>query len=150
MEIVSLGPWLLFFVAAALMLMELAAPGMFLFWFGLSAAATGLVDLVIDLSWQRELLLFAVLALAFAFLGRNLMRRLASEPQDKPFLNRRAEALIGRRFILAEPIENGVGRVRVDDTVWRVLGADAPAGTKVVVTAVDGAALVVEPRAPDV
>src|SRR5690348_13285009 len=85
MEIVSLGPWLLFFVAAALMLMELAAPGMFLFWFGLAAAATGLVDLVIDLSWQRELLLFAVLALAFAFLGRNLMRRLASEPQDKPF-----------------------------------------------------------------
>ena len=47
--------------------------------------------------------------------------------------------------VLSEPIEQGSGRVKVDDSVWRVTGPDAPAGTKVRVTGGDGAVLTVEP-----
>jgi membrane protein implicated in regulation of membrane protease activity len=139
------GPWPWFLAAAILMILELAVPGAFMLWFGLAAAATGLVALVFDLSWQREILLFAVLALIFVLIGRNLMHRQGQQQSDKPFLNRRTDAFIGREFTLTEPIVNGAGRVRVDDTVWRVVGADAPAGSTVRVTRVDGAALVVEP-----
>jgi membrane protein implicated in regulation of membrane protease activity len=144
-DLVTLGRWAWFLAAAILMLLEIVLPGVFLFFIGLAAAATGLVDLVFPLSWQRELLLFAVLAIAFAVVGRNLMRRAEAPVPDKPFLNRRADALVGREFVLDEPIVNGVGRIRIDDSVWRALGPDAVAGVSVRVVAVDGATLRVTP-----
>ena len=60
-------------------------------------------------------------------------------------LNRRTEALVGRVFTLEKPIVDGVGRVRIDDTVWRVSGPDAAAGSRVEVVRADGANLTVEP-----
>src|SRR4051794_11531653 len=143
--LLALGIWTWFVVAAVLMILELAAPGAFMVWLGLGAAATGVVSLIfVDMPWQQELLVFAVLALTSAVFGRDMMRRLNAGGTDRPFLNRRADAFVGREFVLAEPIVNGGGCVRVDDTIWRVTGADAPVGTRVRVARVDGAALVVE------
>jgi inner membrane protein len=51
---------------------------------------------------------------------------------------------VGRTFTLNEPMVNGVGKLRVDDSQWRIAGVDAPAGTQVRVVAVDGATLKVE------
>ena len=51
---------------------------------------------------------------------------------------------IGRRFALSEAIDNGVGKIRVDDTTWKVKGPDLPEGAKVRVTAAEGTLLVVE------
>jgi membrane protein implicated in regulation of membrane protease activity len=142
-SVAALGSWIWFAAAALLMILELALPGMFLLWFGIAAAATGLAALLFDLSWQREILLFAVLALVCAMAGRDVMRRMGDRAADQPFLNRRAEALIGREFQLDEPIAAGTGRIRVDDTVWRVRGMDAPAGARVRVDKAEGATLVV-------
>jgi membrane protein implicated in regulation of membrane protease activity len=44
------------------------------------------------------------------------------------------------------PIENGFGKVRVGDTLWRVKGDDAPAGDKVEVTGTDGVLLLVRKK----
>ena len=63
---------------------------------------------------------------------------------DRPILNRRGEQYVGRSFTLSEPIVNGVGKLQVDDTTWRISGADLPAGRKVQVTGVDGTTLRVE------
>jgi inner membrane protein len=64
---------------------------------------------------------------------------------ERPLLNRRMEALVGKEFLLDGPIENGAGRIRVQDTVWRVSGADTPAGARVRVIGWDaGAVLKVE------
>ncbi|WP_029353661.1 NfeD family protein [Bosea sp. 117] len=138
----TLGPWSWFILAGLLMIGELAAPGAYLLWLGLAAAACGAVGFLVDLPWQAEILLFAVLALAMVALGRWVTPR-PSEGSDRPFLNRRAEGYVGRSFVLDEPIVGGVGRVRIDDTVWRIVGADQPAGSRVVVQRVDGATLVV-------
>ena len=62
---------------------------------------------------------------------------------SNPFLNRRTAALIGREFTLEKPIIDGSGTVRIDDTVWRVAGPDAPAGSRVKVVQADGANLTV-------
>ena len=59
------------------------------------------------------------------------------------FLNRRAEALVGRVFTLEKPIVDGFGTVRIDDTIWRVAGPDVPAGSRVRVVQADGANLTV-------
>jgi hypothetical protein len=66
---------------------------------------------------------------------------------EAPMLNRRTEALVGREFTLEKAIVDGIGTVRIDDTVWRVRGADRPAGSRVKITKADGANLAVEPAA---
>ena len=66
------------------------------------------------------------------------------EETDQPNLNRRGEQYIGRSFTLETAIDNGVGRVRVGDSLWRAVGDDMPAGSRVKVVGVDGASLKVE------
>jgi membrane protein implicated in regulation of membrane protease activity len=68
-----------------------------------------------------------------------------STTTDQPFLNRRAEAFVGRVFTLEKPIVDGSGTIPIDDTVWRITGADVPAGCRVKVVRVEGTALHVEP-----
>ena len=51
---------------------------------------------------------------------------------------------VGRTFTLNEPIINGIGKLRVDDSQWRISGPDAPAGLRVRVIEVEGATLKVE------
>ncbi|MDF2996807.1 MAG: hypothetical protein K0R27_2444 [Xanthobacteraceae bacterium] len=140
----QLGSWNWFILAGLLMIGELAAPGAYLIWLGFAAAATGLVALAVAVGWQAQVVLFVVFALLAVLVGYRI-RPKADKASDRPFLNRRAEALVGRVFTLDEPISGGSGRVRVDDTVWRVEGADAPAGSRVVVERVDGATLHVRP-----
>jgi membrane protein implicated in regulation of membrane protease activity len=140
--IAGLGPWAWIVLGLLLVGLELWAPGIFLIWLGVAAIATGLVDAIAGLSWQLSLLLFAILAVAAVLLGRTLSGR---PVQKEPPLNRRGEVLVGRVFNLDVPISSGEGRIRVDDSSWRVVGPDARAGTPVRVTRVDGATLVVEP-----
>lgn len=139
----DLGPWAWFVLGGLLLLAEIAAPGAFLLWLGIAALVTGVLAYVIDLTWQMEVLIFAALAVIAVLVGR----RVAPAPgkaSDRPFLNRRAEGFIGRVFVLDEPILAGVGRVRIDDSVWRIEGPDTAAGQAVKVVAVDGATLRVE------
>jgi membrane protein implicated in regulation of membrane protease activity len=49
-------------------------------------------------------------------------------------------------FTLSEAIVNGTGKIHVDDTMWKVDGADLPEGTQVRVTGVAGTVLTVEPE----
>ena len=83
----------------------------------------------------------------FALAAVPVWRRLASShgrsSQSNPFLNRRTAALVGREFTLENPIIDGTGTVRIDDTIWRVAGPDAPAGSRVRVVQADGASLTV-------
>jgi membrane protein implicated in regulation of membrane protease activity len=138
---VTLGTWNWLVFGLILMALELIAPGVFLFWFGLAALLVGLVSFVVEPSWQLQLLLFAVFATAAVPVWRRLARHKPDE--SNPFLNKRAAALVGRTFTLDKPIIDGSGTVRIDDTIWRVAGPDAPAGTRVRVVEANGANLTV-------
>lgn len=139
----SLGIWNWFILGAVLLVLEVLAPGTFMLWFGLAALAVGALSLVIDWPWQAQLVAFAVLAVAAILLWRRFGARADAE-SDQPFLNRRAQAFVGRTFTLDKPIVDGGGTVRIDDTVWRVTGPDAPAGSRVRVVAAAGSLLTVE------
>ena len=138
----TLGTWNWLIFGVVLMALELIAPGVFLFWLGLAALLVGLLSFGFDLSWQVQILLFAVFAAAAVPLWRRLAR---NHPGGggSPFLNKRADALIGRVFTLEKPIVDGAGTVRIDDTIWRVAGPDAPAGSRVRIVQADGASLTV-------
>ena len=138
---VTLGTWNWLIFGFILMALELAAPGVFLFWLGLAALLVGLVSFVFNPSWQTQLILFSVFAIAAVPLWRRFA--LTSTSKSNPFLNRRTDALVGREFTLEKPIVDGNGTVRIDDTVWRVAGPDTPAGSRVKVVRVDGPNLTV-------
>lgn len=140
----DLGPWAWFVLGGLLLVAEIAAPGAFLLWLGLAALVTGALAYGIDLSWQTEVLAFAALAVAAVLVGRRVSPA-PGRASDRPFLNRRAEGFVGRVFTLDAPIQDGVGRVRIDDTVWRIEGPDLAAGHDVRVVASDGATLKVAP-----
>ena len=141
--VVSLGTWDWFILAALLFLLEVLAPGMFMLWLGLAAVIMGIVASTIVLSWQVQLIGFAVLALVLVPAWRHFATKV-EKPAESPFLNRRAEGYVGRIFTLDKPIVDGSGAVRIDDTIWRVSGPDCPAGSRVRVAGTDGANLLVE------
>jgi membrane protein implicated in regulation of membrane protease activity len=146
-DLLSLGPWTWIIAGVCLVGLEVLAPGAFLIWLGIAALATGLVVFLVPMGWEVTLLLFAVLAVACVLLGRWITRDRNRPDSDAPLLNRRGDALVGRVVLLESPIDQGRGRVRIDDTVWRVEGPDLPAGERVKVVGVDGALLRVRPAA---
>jgi inner membrane protein len=139
----TLGTWNWLIFGVLLMALELLAPGIFLFWFGLAALLVGLVSFAFDPSWQLQILMFAVFAAAAVPLWRRVARSNSAVSKSNPFLNKRADALIGRVFTLEKPIIDGNGTVRIDDTIWRVAGPDVPAGSRVKIVQADGASLTV-------
>ena len=140
---VTLGTWNWLVFGFVLMALELLAPGVFLFWLGLAALLVGLLSFVMHPSWQLQILMFAIFAAAAVPLWRRIAFGNKTASQSNPFLNKRAEALVGRVFTLEKPIIDGSGTVRIDDTVWRVAGPDTPAGSRVKIVQADGASLTV-------
>jgi hypothetical protein len=136
--------WHWWIAGIALGLLEVLAPGAFFLWLGIAAGLTGLLALVWPAAgWQVQFVAFAVLAVAVTAAGRAYVRRHPIATDDRR-LNRRAEQLIDRVLFLEQPIVNGRGSVRADDTVWRVEGPDLPNGARVKVTGVKDAVLTVE------
>jgi len=143
MQLASLGASDWFIIGGLLFVLEVLAPGAFLAWLGLAALVVGCISLYVSWTWQAQFIAFATFSVALVPVWQRLTTRIKTET-DQPFLNRRAESFIGRTFTLQKPIVNGSGTIGIDDTVWRITGADLPAGSRVKITRIDGTALHVE------
>lgn len=130
-------------LAVALLLLETLTGTFYLLWISFAAAAVGMAMLAAPISWEVQLLLFAGLSVGSILFWHRWRSRHPEPVSDQPALNRRGQQYMGRVFTLDEPIVNGVGKARVDDTSWRISGPDVPAGGKVKVVGVDGATLMV-------
>jgi len=138
--------WHWFILAAVFAGIEMLTPGFFFIWLGGAALVIGLVALIFSgMSWEVQLILFAALS-GLSVLGWYKFGRKVTVATDDAMLNRRGDSLVGRTGALVEPIVNGRGRVKIDDSVWSAEGEDAPDGAKVLVTGVRGAVLTVERR----
>ena len=134
--------WLI--AAIAFGIVEVLAPGFVFMWLAAAAVVMALVVLVAPgLGWEFQVLVFTLLSVSSALVGRRFLKRHPIE-SDHPLLNRRGAQYVGRTFTLLEGIDNGVGKLHVDDSIWKVRGVDCPAGTRVRVTGVDGTELLVE------
>lgn len=138
-EVVGWGALALVLFAA-----EALAPGAFMLWIGIGAAAVFVLVAVfadIPLLWQMVafVLLSVVSIQCYRRWGRSHGRQ-----SDAPLLNRRAEQLIGRVVVIDQDIVAGKGRAKIDDAFWVVAGPDLPAGSRVRVVAVEGMTLKVQ------
>ena len=140
--------WHWWSMGVVLLIVELLAPGTFFLWMGQSAGLVGIVLwLFPTLSLEHQALLFSLLSVVSITASRRFMKRHPIET-DRPLLNQRTAQYIGRVFTLDAPILNGRGKIRVDDSTWRVEGDDCPAGARVRVVDAENVVLKVQPVAP--
>ena len=126
-------------IAVVLIFLEILSPGVFFLWLGLAAGAVGIVMAIIpELSWQMQFILLACFSLVSIAMWRFSRKLFPQNEAEASHLNRRGEQYIGRTFTLLEPIINSTGKIKVDDSTWRVKGEDAPIGTQVKITGVKG------------
>ena len=136
--------WHWWILAGVLLILELTSPVFLFLWLAFSAAAVGFLLLVFPaLPLEGQLTLFGVLSVV-AVLAWKRYRESHPPVSDQPLLNQRGRQYTGRLFTLDHAIINGVGKVEVDDSTWRVKGPDLPAGTRIRVTGIDGTIFIVE------
>ena len=132
-------------VALLLFAAEALAPGAFMLWLGLAAAAVFVIVLLVpDMPVLAQVAAFVVLSFVSIQIYRTWFRG-RERRSDQPALNRRAEALVGRVVALDQAIVNGRGRVQIADAYWDVSGPDLPAGAAVRIIGSNGMSLRVEP-----
>jgi membrane protein implicated in regulation of membrane protease activity len=141
LELVFWNWWVL---ALVLLVLELLSPGFFFLWMAASGFITGCLLLLIpeiDSEWQ--ILIFSTLSIG-AIASWRLYGKKQLIATDHPLLNKRGDQYIGRVFSLYKPIENGEGKIKVDDSIWKVHGQDCDINTRVKVIAVRGTVFDVE------
>lgn len=143
----EVGPWSWWILGMVLLGAEIVVPGVFLVWVGLAAIAVGALSLAVwgasFWQWEVQLVVFAALSVVFVLAGRRFYAQ-ADKHSDEPLLNQRGATLVGRIGTLGEPVVDGRGRLKVDDSFWPVRGQDMPAGSRVRISGVDGSVLLVE------
>ena len=132
--------WML--LGVVLMAIEAISPGFFFLWMGVAALLVGLVLTVLPgMDWAWQIMLFAVLSVGSIVAWRLRLRRHPTQTAD-PLLNRRGHQYVGRVFTLEAPVVNGHGKIRVDDSTWKVVvDQDCPAGTRLRIVGVNGVML---------
>lgn len=138
--------WHWFALAMALAGFEMLSMSFFLIFPALSAVMLGLIVYVEpSLDWRVQVLIFAVLSVVTTMIGRAWIRKLRAA--DGPAtVNVRGQTYLGRRLRTTDALENGRGRLRMDDTWWTARSVDGvtiAADVLVEVADVDGATLLV-------
>lgn len=139
------GHW--FILALLLIIAETLGAAGFLLALGMAAAAIGVITFFFMISWKWQLVFFSILSVLFA-VGWWLLLKRRTSMYPAPLINRPFEAMLGRKVVLIEAIDNGRGKIKINDAFWTVTGPELPIGSKVKIVAVqDGTLLVVEPVA---
>ena len=136
--------WHWWILAVALVIIEILLPSFFALWLAIAAALTGLLLLVFPaLGWEWQLLVFALFSVSSIIAWRRFYQKHPIKT-DEPMLNRRGEGYVGRELTLSQPIVDGIGKIRLDDSTWKIQGPDCPAGSKVRIIALNNVVFTIE------
>jgi membrane protein implicated in regulation of membrane protease activity len=143
LEFVQAWHWMI--LGVVLLILEILAPGAILMWFGFGAFVSGfLLWLFPSMGIGIQLLVFAVFS-GLSLTAWHMYRKKNPAPEsDQPGLNNRLHSHIGKEYTLREPIKDGVGILKIGDSVWKIRGKDLPAGTRVRISGLDGILFIVE------
>ena len=136
--------WLIFGVI--LIGLESLAPIAYLMWFGCAAIFQGILTYVFSIDPMTQIIFYTVLCVSVTVLGRRFVP-INIKRSDQKNMNRRQDSMIGKKITLTNAIVNGHTQVKIGDSVWNAKGPDAPIGAHMIVVAVDGVKLILEPIA---
>jgi len=144
MELFAPDFWHWWMVAVVLVIVEILAPTFFALWMAVAAFMTGLaLYLMPEMQWEYQVFIFAILSVASIVVWRHYYSK-NPIATDEPLLNRRGEQYIGRIITLKEAIIDGQGKVKVDDSTWKIEGDDCPVGTKIKIVSLNNVVFKVE------
>ena len=131
--------WTWWVIGVVLIVLEMFAPAAFFLWMGISAIITGAFLWVFpSMEWTVQLVIFSIQSILSIIVWRKFFYHISVD-SDQPLLNKRAQQFIGRTFTLEADMVNGVGKIKIDDSNWRVLAEeDYLAQSKVTVIGEDG------------
>jgi hypothetical protein len=136
--------WYWWVIGFILLVLEILTPGYFFMWMAASGFLTGGIVLLIPAtSTNMQILIFSVLSVVAIIVWKFYGKKHPTE-SDQPLLNKRGVQYIGRVFNLYQPIKNGEGKIKVDDSIWKVHGDDCDINTRVKVVAIRGTVFDVE------
>ena len=140
--------WLWLYAGAFLMLMEILSPGFVIFFFGLSAATTGLLRLALgdafDMTWQ--LVSFSAFSIIYLVFLRRWLKSVFAGRTERAGTDFENE-YVGRVGTVTSAINPPLsGRVEIGDAEWTAV-ADTPvaSGANVKVVAQENLTMRVEP-----
>ena len=141
--------WYWWVFAIALLVVELTTGSTYFLWPAIAAAVTGLISLSpLGAFWQSQLLAFAVLTIALSVVAPKYVKPWLHRTQaDHQHLNERGAQKIGRLASVDAGFVNGIGKVRLGDTLWLAeseTGEDFTEGAQVVVARAEGTKLFVK------
>ena len=130
-----------------LLVVELLSGSGFLLFFGISAWVVAILPWLVPMTdLNTQFVVFAILAVLTALCWKLIIQKRRFLNSDKPFLNKRANQLIGQQFTLHSAITQGTGRIKIGDSIWQVkCQSDLPVGASITVVRIEGAVLVVRP-----
>jgi len=137
--------WLIWMIIAVVFIVgEIFTAGFFLLWFGIGAAAGGVLALL-DIGFAWQLLVFILASFSLFLATKKIAQKVTI---DQP-TGIGADRFIGQSAVVLEEIDNlaGTGRVRMNREEWRAEAIDEhkiPVDTKVTVVKVDGTHLIVK------
>lgn len=139
-----MSPWLVWLIAGiALLIAELLTMSFFLLWIACAAFIAALVTVFTDAAWVPWMV-FSVSSVVLVIFTRPLARRLHSSVTAQSNVDR----LVGQEAIVLETVDHrhNTGLVRIDSDEWRARSSSViEQGQHVIVVAVEGATLIVEP-----
>lgn len=137
--------WLI--VAAVLLIVEVATFTLLFLWLAIAAALMAAISYVFpDLGLTTQLILFAAAALLSVIIWHNVFKKTQDSMGDAK-MNNRAARYIGRTATLVEPISNGYGKIKIEDSLWRVsCESDLSVGEQVEIIDADGVLLKVRAK----
>lgn len=137
-------------LAVALVIGELASPGIFLIFLAAGALVTGVTMLALpDIPFLVQLVSFTAWSAVAVAIGRRWYTQFPVATSEA-MLNDRSARLVGEIVTVVAALDGGEGRVRVGDGEWRASGSTADVGARMRVVAVRDGVLIVEPLPPGV
>lgn len=134
----ELAAWHWIVLGSFVLLLELFITSGFFIGIAIGAYAAAALMWFMPVSWQTQLLVFAVVS-ALASVGYWKIFRRFNNKTSAPLLNHRLAQYVGRKIQTREPLQNGSGFLQIGDTRWPVIfdGADIAEGATVEITGVE-------------
>ena len=107
--------WSWIAIGGVFLIFELVSGSGWLLWPAAAAAVTAVLSQLIDLGWPKEIVLFAVSAVVFTYLGRRFLR---PTPKGAGDINDLGARIVGREGEAVAAFRHGLGRVFVDGKEW--------------------------------
>ncbi|MGJ8662267.1 MAG: NfeD family protein [Marinicella sp.] len=141
--LITLTPWHWLTAAVLLLVIEMLVGSYYLLWVSFSAFLVALLQWIFGIGWGAQMVVFTLTSI-LSVIAWYIYDQRRDKSSSRPNLNKRGHQYIGRTFQLSDAIVNGVGKIKVDDSSWKVKGEDAPIDTAVRVKDIDGTELIVE------